>query len=96
MEGKMKDSSRGFVRIEGTAYDAKGGAVLRTDDAVVYIAGKASWPADVVGGRVRATGILSEEKIVPDPEVGADGAVSAGAAGLQKVLKDSTWEILRR
>ncbi len=80
------------VELRGTAIDAKAGAVIKTDDgSVVYIKGLPSWPDDVIGKKVVATGTLHEEKFIPDPRVDADGAVSAGAHGTQAVLGNPKW-----
>jgi hypothetical protein len=57
----------------------------------VYIEGLFSWPADVEGKRVRASGTLKEKKYIPDS---GEGPYSQGAKGLQTVLENARWEVL--
>ncbi|MFX0101718.1 MAG: hypothetical protein ACFFCS_19290 [Candidatus Hodarchaeota archaeon] len=74
----------------GVARNAKGGAVLVTEnDGPIYIIGLESWPDDTLGKTVRMEGILKEEKLIPDPVVDDDGAISQGAVGMQLVLYES-------
>ena len=75
------------VTLDGTARDAKGGAVLLTDDNIpIYIEGLDSWPPDIDGSRISVSGILNKEKYIPDPYIGDDGGISQGAIGMQYVL----------
>ena len=79
-------------KIVGAAQNAKAGAVLLTESGeVIYIHELAEWPEDVLGCKVEALGRLEEIKLVPDPLVDEDGAVSAGAEGRQFVLKNTKW-----
>ena len=81
-----------MAELTGIARNAMAGAVIVADDGrVVYIENLAEWPDDVLGKEVAAEGDLSTEKLIPDPAVGEDGAVSAGAEGVQLVLKDAKW-----
>ncbi len=92
-KGKAENSGK-KVTLSGTARDAKGSAVLMTDnDDVVYIDGLDSWPADVLGKRVRVTGVLREKKYLPSPVVDETGAISQGAEGNQSVLEKATWKV---
>lgn len=81
------------VTLEGRAANAKAGAILLTDDGdAIYLEGLDSWPDTVNGKRVRATGILRHEKIIPDPDTGP--LKSAGAFGDQTILENPTWQPL--
>lgn len=75
---------------EGKAADAKPGAVVVGKDFVVYIAGLLRWPDDFVGKNVSVTGVLSVEKMIPDPSSGSK--VSQGASGKQTVIKNAQFE----
>ena len=95
--GPRVEQARRQVTLSGTAYDAKGGAILETDQGrVVYIRGLEAWPSHVVGNRVQVTGFRGDEKLIPDPVVGADGGISQGALGSQSVVSDASWQLLRR
>lgn len=84
------------VTLEGTAYDSKAGAILDSDhNGVVYIQGLECWPAHLNGQRMTVTGLLRDEKFIPDPEVGADGGISQGAFGGQTSLVNATWKLSR-
>lgn len=79
--------------IEGKARDAKAGAVVVLDSGEpVYIEGLDGWPSDIEGKRVRATGVLKRKKLIPDPVVDSDGAISQGAEGDQTVLEGASWK----
>lgn len=90
-------SSCSDTTLQGTARDAKGGAVVVLESGeVVYVAGLFEWPPDVFGKRVKVTGRLRQKKMIPDPQVDpVTGAVSAGAVGEQDVLENPQWEILK-
>jgi hypothetical protein len=81
------------VTLIGIARDAKGGAVLVTPRREpVYIKGPDCWPSEFFGKRISATGVLREEKYIPDPSIGANGAISQGAYGNQYVLEKAQWK----
>lgn len=81
--------------VEGTAADAKLGAVVMNEAGVpVFVGGLESWPTDVHGKRVRATGLLVKKELGPPPAVADDGAVSAGMAGPAWVLEGADWAVL--
>ena len=78
------------VTLHGTARDAKGGAVLLTDENVpVYIKGLNTWTSGIEGSRVSASGVLKKEKYIPDPTIDEDGGISQGAMGMQYVLTNA-------
>jgi len=83
--------------LRGTAHDAKGGAVVQTDEGrVVYVAGLAAWPDELRGRRVEVSGRLVREKRIPDPVVNERGEHSAGAYGDQEIVEDARWHALAR
>ena len=53
------------VTLEGTAKNAKAGAVLETSDKTVHVKGLAAWPADVLGRRLKLKGDL--QTVPPAP-----------------------------
>jgi hypothetical protein len=80
------------ISVRGIARDAKGGAVVVTSSgSPVYIEHLDSWPDDVTGCEVEAKGKLVAKKLIPDPVVDEDGAISQGAAGDQDVLENARW-----
>jgi hypothetical protein len=82
-----------WVRLSGTARDAKGGAVLVVADRPIYLRGVDSWPAALLGKQVFADGLLQEEKLIPDPVVDKQGAISQGAEGMQLVLSAPAYQL---
>ncbi len=83
-----------IVTIEGTARDAKMGAVVVSETGgAIYVEKLDAWPGDVHGKNVRVTGILATSKLIPDP-VNEKGELVAGAWGEQTVLRDATWEVV--
>ncbi len=79
----------------GKAVNAKAGAALQSDaDEVIYLEGLGTWPPGIVGRRVDVSGILVARRLIPDATVGPDGAVSAGASGLQAVFDSPHWSIV--
>jgi hypothetical protein len=81
------------VTLEGKAENAKAGAVVvSADGSSAYVDGlENGWPADVSRKRVRVTGVLREEKRIPDP---GTNPVTAGAFGTQTILFDATWTVI--
>ncbi len=75
------------VVLEGTAKNAKAGAVLETSDKTVVIHGLAAWPADTLGKRLTLKGELHT---VPPPPATLDamGNVVQGILTPQYVLHD--------
>ncbi len=75
------------VTLLGTARDAKAGAVLITGDgAQIYINGLTEWSPDLLGKQISVKGVLKKEKIIPDPIIDRNGAISTG---VQFVLKNA-------
>ena len=86
-ESNLEKSLGTEVTLHGTARDAKGGAVLLTDENVpVYIKGLSTWTSGIEGSRVSAIGVLKKEKYIPDPAIDEDCGISQGAVGMQYVL----------
>ena len=89
----LEESLGRKVILEGIAQDAKGGAVLITKHReVIYVKDLDSWDSMVLGKNIALEGILKKEKLIPDPRIDGDGAISAGAIGEQYVLEN--FEIL--
>jgi hypothetical protein len=79
------------VTLEGTAENAKGGAVVVVADGrVVYLRGKTAWPDEVRRTQVTVIGTLTSTKLIPSPVRAPDGAISQGAEGDQWVLDQWT------
>ncbi|HME55673.1 MAG TPA: hypothetical protein VKM55_25930 [Candidatus Lokiarchaeia archaeon] len=79
--------------IKGIARNAKAGAVVvPTNGSPIYIEHLESWPDDVLGCEIEAKGTLRAKKIIPDPVVDEEGAISQGAAGEQDVLENAQWK----
>lgn len=93
-EGQLAFPKLPTQEVVGTARNAKGGAVVVGDDGlVVYVQGLDSWPDELDGQAVIATGHLIEKAYLPVATVDKDGAISQGTdgPGLQWVLEDATW-----
>jgi hypothetical protein len=83
------------VTLQGTAHDAKGGAVLMIpNDVPIYIENLPCWPDDVFGKQVSVTGVLRKKKLIPDPYISPDGGISQGAIGTQTVLENAEWKLI--
>ena len=86
---KLKDQD---VTLLGLAKDAKGGAVIiTTDNNVIYIKGLQSWSPDIADSLVSVSGLLKQEKIIPDPITDKNGAISTGAFGEQFVIVNAKY-----
>ena len=80
------------ITILGIAKDAKGGAVLLTSNKEpIYIKGLDSWPTELFDKQLKVTGVLKEEKFIPDPVIDEDGSISTGAYGDQLVLENAKY-----
>ena len=91
----MTTSDGSAVTLEGEAFDAKGGAVVKLENGnIVYLEGVESWPDEALNHTVSVTGKLVEKKFIPDP-VNEGGLYSAGAEGPQDVLENPTWTVVK-
>ncbi len=80
------------ITIIGIAKDAKGGAVVLTPEKVaIYIKGLDSWSSELFDKRLEVTGVLKEEKFIPDPVVDEDGSISTGGYGDHLVLENAKY-----
>lgn len=82
------------VNLNGTAKDAKGGAVLITPEGyVIYIKGLDFWPSELFDKSISVSGLLKNEKFIPDPIIDENGAISTGAYGDQLVLENAEYSV---
>ena len=80
------------VNLNGTAKDAKGGAVLLIPEGeVIYIKGLEFWPSEILDKEISVSGLLKEEKFIPDPIIDENGAISTGAYGNQLILENAEY-----
>lgn len=83
------------VVLAGVARNAKGGAILVTDDGrTPYLLGRSSWPEGVEGRRVVVRGTPGSDHILPEARVLEDGALTQGVmpgSGPQDFLRDTSW-----
>ena len=87
-ELNLKELLNKEVTLTGMAKDAKGGAVLLINEMPIYLKGLSSWSDDHFGKIIKVNGLLRDEKMIPDPHVDEDGAISQGAFGKQLVLEN--------
>ena len=82
------------VVIRGTAYDARGGAILELEDRTpIYIAGLAEWDAALNGKPLEATGLL-QKRAARVPQIAPGGAQLHGLPSSTFVLENATWTVL--
>ena len=91
------------VAIQGTAYNAKMGALIANDDGQVWVDLK-EWPSRVVGKTVRATGIWVTKRDLPVFEQKKSDPIRAGIpvpegtdleeASKHEVLSALQWEVV--
>ncbi len=53
------------IEVEGTAYNQKLGAVVKTESETLWLDGVDSWPDDLVGKTVTVRGVLAERHDLP-------------------------------
>jgi hypothetical protein len=92
------------VALEGIAEARKLGAALRGEGFEVWL-DRADWPRELVGRRVRVTGVLEERHDLPvyiqrpGEPVAAGIAVPEGSdlqhASRRYVIRDATWGLIR-
>jgi len=77
------------VVLQGIAKNAKGWAVLITaDNKVVYIKGLLEWSEKLLDTEITIKGYLKKIKLIRDPQIDNNGAISQGAYGKQFVLEN--------
>jgi hypothetical protein len=85
----LKDLCGQDVVLSGRAKNAKGNAVLYTEDRnVVYIKDMSEWSEELLDAKITIKGQLKEMKLIPDPKIEKSGAISQGAKGNQIVLEN--------
>lgn len=79
----------------GQAVDCKAAACLKLKNGiVVYIPNLDFWDESrFLGKEVYVTGVLQRKKIIPDPFIDENGAISTGAEGDQLILENAKWEL---
>lgn len=83
------------ITLVGTAYDAKAGAMILTEnESAVYIRGLDEWPGQYSGKKISVSGLLTKDKLVPDPVIGRDGGISTGAYGEDYVLDNAEYKLM--
>ena len=66
------------IAITVTLYNAKAGAIAVTaDEQPIYISGLCAWSEDMMGKKVRLSGILRRGRVYPDVDI-EDGVPSQG------------------
>ena len=82
------------ITLVGQAVDCKAAACLKLKDGiVVYIPNLDFWDSEFSGKMVSVTGILRRKKIIPDPIVDENGAISTGAEGEQLIIDNAKWKL---
>jgi hypothetical protein len=83
------------ITLVGLAVDCKAAACLKLkNDIVVYIPNLDFWDETrFLGKEVYVTGVLQRKKIIPDPFVDENGAISTGAEGDQLILEKAKWKL---
>ncbi|MEM3587425.1 MAG: hypothetical protein QXO71_08910 [Candidatus Jordarchaeaceae archaeon] len=76
------------VTMYGLVVNCKAGPCLKVKNDIIYIQELEDMAFKIMGRRVSVTGVLLEEKIIPDPEIRENGTISTGAYGNQLVLKN--------
>ena len=103
IEGKMKEKVYETyqenligkeITLLGLAVDCKAAACLKLkNDLVVYIPNIDFWNSEFLGKEVYITGVLQWKKIIPDPIIDENGAISTGAEGEQLILENAKWKL---
>ena len=83
MEGKT-------ITIRGTAENRKNGAVAGN----YFVGDLSSWPEDIVGKQVEATGRLRIIEHSTENLVNSKGEYSQGMVGKQYILEKATWKVV--
>jgi hypothetical protein len=69
------------IVLTGTARNAQAGAVLETATSIIYLDNVPSWPTDLEGKKVTATGKLVEKKYIPDQRKQKDDCIFKSLTG---------------
>jgi len=75
------------ITLIGTAANCKAGPCLEVKNTIIYLRGYDSWNDEYFNNKLLVTGTLVHKKLIPDPVIDKDGAISTGAYGLQWVLE---------
>jgi hypothetical protein len=82
------------ITLVGQAVDCKAAACLKMKNTVVYLPTLDFWDeSEFLGKDVYVTGVLQRKKIIPDPVIDENGAISTGAEGEQLILENAKWKL---
>jgi len=85
----LKDFLGQQVVLKGIAKNAKGWAVLiNEDNNVIYIKDLLEWSEKLLDTQITIKGHLKKLKLIRDPQIDNNGAISQGAYGKQFVLEN--------
>jgi hypothetical protein len=88
-----RDVQEKIIVIIGTAWNAKGGAVVLTKkDAVYYVRGLEAWDKKFYGKKVKVTGKLV---LVDHPKRRKDEPLVQEMEGTQRIIEDAKWELVK-
>jgi uncharacterized protein YceK len=88
-QGRFDLSANPVISIEGTAQNAKAGAVVVREHGVVYVDGLVNWPQEIVGKHVSVRGVLAVVKQRSHPD---SDSPSQEAQGDQQLMLNAKWE----
>jgi len=81
------------IVVIGTAWNAKGGAIVVTKkEAVYYVRGLVDWDKKFYGKKVKLTGKLV---LVDHPKRGKDQPLVQDMEGTQRIVEDAKWELVK-
>lgn len=73
------------ITLSGKVLNCKAGPCIELKDKnIIYVQELSD---EFIGGNILITGTLKIKKIIPDPKIDQEGAISAGAYGNQYVLE---------
>lgn len=88
-----KNSDMEKITVRGIAQQGKGGALLITDDKIVYyIDALDAWDAELVGKQIEATGLLKIELMDEADLKNEAGEYNQGIAGEKQTLLEVMWK----
>jgi len=84
------------VTVVGIAHKGKGGALLLTkDNGLYYMDEIDSWEENIIGKKVKVTGILKVNTVKEKDLKNKYGEWKQGVAGDKKIIQINNWEVIK-
>src|SRR5690242_7174447 len=89
---EMKKEALGSITVTGFAEDAKSGATIQSADRIYFLEGIESWDKDLIGKKIKVSGILIKESYTVEDLKDEKGRWKQGSIGDKYIISKPVWQ----